>query len=135
MQIGELAQQCGVSVDTVRYYEKQQLLLPTGRSTGGYRQFGQQAKHQLSFIIKAKALGFTLKEIKELLTIKISPDSFECAEVKAMADAKLERIESKIKELQHMHQALTHISGQCCGGNEPATGCSIIDLISRDGSL
>ncbi|PIE40576.1 MAG: Zn(2+)-responsive transcriptional regulator [Gammaproteobacteria bacterium] len=135
MQIGELARQCGVSIDTVRYYEKQQLLLCEGRSAGGYRQFGQQAINQLSFIIKAKALGFTLKEIKELLAIKISPNDFECAEVKAMADAKLESIETKMQELQQMHNALAHISRQCCGGSEPATDCSIIDSLSQEGGL
>lgn len=92
MKIGELARQCQVSLDTVRYYEKQGLLASVDRSEGGYRLFDQEAVERLHFIRKAKDLGFTLKEIQELLDIRVSPESYACGEVKALTDQKRQMI-------------------------------------------
>lgn len=131
MQIGELAKVCDVSLDTVRYYEKQGLIAAIGRSEGGYRLFDQRAIERLSFIKKAKSLGFTLKEIQELLDIKVSPETFACGEVKQLTDSKRAAVEAKIQELEQIRQALQHLSDQCCGGTEPATACSILDALSR----
>lgn len=132
MQIGELAKSCGVSLDTVRYYEKQGLLFSVGRSEGGFRLFDGNALARLRFIKRAKSLGFTLKEIQELLDIKVSPENFECGEVKQLADTKLAGINAKISELMRIKSALQHLSDQCCGGSEPATECSILDALSQN---
>lgn len=132
MKIGELAKQANVSIDTVRYYEKQGLLQAAHRSASGYRQYDSHAFKRLSFILKSKTLGFTLKEIHELLDIKVSPDQYECAEVKDLAEAKLRDIEIKMNELKKMHSALSEISSLCCGGREPATACSILDSLSSN---
>ena len=134
MQIGELASKCGVRIDTVRYYEKQKLLVPSGRTEGGYRIYSSVALRELRFILRAKSLGFTLKEIQELLTLKIDRENQPCSSVKELAEAKLKDIEEKLAELGRMHQALTGITDACCGGKEPATACSILDALDKGDS-
>ena len=131
MQIGELAKRCSVSIDTVRYYEKQGLLRPEGRTPAGYRYYAGESVKCLQFILKAKALGFTLREIQDLLEIRVSPEDYECASVKQMADDKLAKIEQKITELLQIQAALKDVAALCCGGAEPATSCSILDALSH----
>ena len=130
MRIGELAKTCGVSVDTVRYYEKQGLMSSVHRSESGYRSYGHDAVDRLSFIHRAKNLGFTLNEIKELLTVSVSPEDYACSEVKQFTEEKLQQLEEKIRELQRIKYALQTLSDKCCGGDEPATQCSILDALS-----
>lgn len=134
MQIGELASKCGVRIDTVRYYEKQKLLVPSGRTEGGYRIYSEVALRELKFILRAKSLGFTLREIQELLTLKVDRENQPCSSVKDLAEAKLKDIEEKLAELRSMHRALTGITEACCGGDEPATACSILDALDKEGS-
>ncbi len=83
-QIGELAKRCNVTADTLRFYEKNQLIKPAGRSESGYRLYNQQNQNQVSFILKAKDLGLSLDEIRELLEIKLEETEHSCAEVKAI---------------------------------------------------
>ncbi len=134
MQIGELASKCGVRIDTVRYYEKQKLLIPSGRTEGGYRIYSGVALRELRFILRAKSLGFTLKEIQELLTLKIDRENQPCSSVKELAETKIKDIEEKLAELGRIHQALTGITEACCGGEEPATACSILDALDKEDS-
>ncbi|MCG8672544.1 MAG: Zn(2+)-responsive transcriptional regulator [Pseudomonadales bacterium] len=131
MQIGELAKRCSVSIDTVRYYEKQGLLKPEGRTPAGYRYYAGESLKCLQFILKAKSLGFTLREIQDLLQIRVSPEDYECAKVKQMAEDKLTNIEQKIAELKQIQAALKDVAESCYGGTEPATSCSIIDALSN----
>ena len=134
MQIGELASKCGVRIDTVRYYEKQKLLIPSGRTEGGYRIYSDVALRELRFILRAKSLGFTLKEIQELLTLKVDRENQPCSSVKELAETKIKDIEEKLAELGRIHQALKGITDACCGGEEPATACSILDALDKEGS-
>ena len=131
MKIGELAKACDVSVDTVRYYEKQGLLAAMNRSEGGYRLFGQDAMERLRFIRKAQSLGFTLNEIHGLLDLKVSPESAVCGDVKTLTEHKRDLVEAKIRELQVIQQALSDLADSCCGGEAPATECTILDFLSR----
>lgn len=131
MKIGQIAKASGVRIDTLRYYEKEGLIRPSFRTDAGYREYDQSAVQQMQFILKAKALGFSLQEIRELLSLRIDRDHHPCSEVKELAEAKLASIEEKIAELQRMHRALKRISDQCCGGAEPATHCSILDSLER----
>ena len=133
MQIGELASTCGVRIDTVRYYEKQGLLIPSGRTGGGYRIYAGVAQKELKFILRAKSLGFTLREIRELLSLKVDRENQPCSSVKSLAQIKLNDIEKKLTELTRMHRALTDITEACCGGDEPATACSILDALDSEG--
>lgn len=132
MKIGELSQKCGVSVDTIRYYEKEGLVRPTSRSDSGYRFYDEEARRQLDFILKAKSLGFSLHEVSELLSLRIDRENHPCSEVKELADGKLIQIKSKMDELNRIFAALSRISESCCGGDEPAVHCSILDALDQD---
>ncbi|MBE4582685.1 zinc-responsive transcriptional regulator [Vibrio navarrensis] len=126
-QIGELAKRCGVSADTLRFYEKNQLILPAGRSESGYRLYSEENQKQVGFILKAKALGLSLEEIKELLEIKLEATEHSCAEVKAITSAKLALIDDKIAQLSQIRQALKKINDACCGHtDDDASHCSIL---------
>lgn len=126
-QIGELAKRCGVTTDTLRFYEKNQLINPAGRSESGYRLYSDENQKQVSFILKAKDLGLSLEEIKELLEIKLEATEHSCAEVKAITSAKLALIDQKITELSRIRSALKKINDACCGhDNDDASHCSIL---------
>ncbi len=117
MNIGQLARQAGVPIDTVRYYERQQLLPTARRSAGGYRVFGDTDLTRLQFIRRAKALGFTLEEIGELLSLSDQRGQ-DMARVRDTAVHKLTDIERRIAELQRMHGALKELVDACPGHGE-----------------
>ena len=99
-QIGELAKRCQVSTDTLRFYEKNALIAPAGRSESGYRLYNEDNQQQVNFILKAKELGLSLEEIRELLEIKLEATVRSCAEVKAITSSKLAVIDQKIEEFR-----------------------------------
>ncbi|BEI21856.1 Zn(2+)-responsive transcriptional regulator [Vibrio fluvialis] len=126
-QIGELAKRCGVSTDTLRFYEKNALISPAGRSDSGYRLYDEENQKQVSFILKAKELGLSLEEIKELLEIRLEATEHSCAEVKSITSAKLALIDEKIAELTRIRSALKKINDACCGHrDDDASHCSIL---------
>ncbi|KGY07268.1 Zn(2+)-responsive transcriptional regulator [Vibrio sinaloensis] len=132
-QIGELAKRCGVTADTLRFYEKNQLINPAGRSESGYRLYNEENQRQVSFILKAKDLGLSLDEIKELLEIKLEATEHSCAEVKAITTAKLRLIDEKIRELTRIRSALRKINDACCGHvDDDASHCSILGALTDD---
>lgn len=128
-RIGELAQHCEVTADTVRFYEKSGLLSPASRNEAGYRLYSDTDLAKVLFIRRAKSTGFTLQEISELLSIRVDPQHFTCGEVKAIADDKIADLEQRILELKRFQKSLKDLSEKCCGGEESATGCSILDAL------
>lgn len=103
--IGQLAADAGVGADTVRFYEKQGLLAKPSRSPSGYRLYGEAALRRLRFIRKAQTLGFSLDEIKRILSLRgQGPETCEC--VISMAEASLEEVETKLRELQAFRDGL-----------------------------
>jgi MerR family transcriptional regulator, Zn(II)-responsive regulator of zntA len=128
-RIGELAAQCDIKADTLRFYEKHGLLAPSSRSDAGYRLYNDHDKARLSFIIRAKAVGFTLNEIAELLSIELDKSNWACADVKGMVDSKLVQVQAKIQELSHFANSLQSLSNACCGGPESAEHCSILEAL------
>jgi MerR family copper efflux transcriptional regulator len=114
MNIGQLARQAGVPIDTVRYYERQHLLPTAQRSAGGYRVFSNSDLTRLQFIRRAKALGFSLDEIGELLGLSDQRGQ-DMAQVRDSAVQKLGDIEQRIDELQRMHAALKQLVDACPG--------------------
>ncbi|WP_313340882.1 heavy metal-responsive transcriptional regulator [Stenotrophomonas sp.] len=114
MNIGQLARQAGVPIDTVRYYERQHLLPTAHRSAGGYRVFSNSDLTRLQFIRRAKALGFRLEEIGELLGLSDQRGQ-DMAQVRDSAVHKLHDIEQRIDELQRMHGALKQLVDACPG--------------------
>jgi len=130
LTIGQVAEQSGVGVETVRFYEREGLLEAPARKASGYRQFDQQVVGRIQFIRRAKELGFTLKEIKELLQLKLAP-STNCAEVKGRAEDKIADIETRIDSLTRMKRALVKLT-KACSGNGPTTQCPILDALEPE---
>src|SRR6516225_5928320 len=99
-KIGQVAQQTGLSIDTIRFYEKQGLLRRSPRTEGGFRLFGATEIETLRFVRKAQELGFSLSEIRELLILQADHVP-ACSHVKKILDQKLAAVEQMIKELQN----------------------------------
>ena len=125
--IGQLAQRAGVGIETVRFYEREGLLEEPSRKPSGYRQYDDAVVDRLRFIKRAKELGFTLKNIKELLSLQLDPTS-SCADVKSQAQAKIDDIEDKIRTLKRMKRALVKLTNEC-SGQGATTQCPILDAV------
>ena len=113
LTIGQVASRAGVGIDTVRFYEREGLLPKPARTASGYRQFDKAIVVRLQFIQRAKDLGFTLGEIKELLALRVDPGT-ACDDVKARAETKIADIEEKIRSLQRIKKALVRLTRECC---------------------
>lgn len=124
LSIGEVARQAGVGVETVRFYERQGLIEEPERKASGYRQYDGEAVDLLRFIRRAKELGFTLREIKGLLALRLDASSTR-AEVRQQAKAKVADIEARIADLQRMRDALQKLIKKC-HGDGATTGCPIL---------
>lgn len=131
MKIGELAKHLQVSTDTLRYYESHGLLAPSGRTANGYRMYDNAQLLQMRFIIRAKQVGFSLSEIKELLAIKIQKQQRSCEEVKRLTEQKRDLVKAKIAELQRFERSLSILVNKCCGGKESAVECSILTTLEE----
>src|SRR3954453_4804764 len=99
MTIGQVARRAGVGVETVRFYEREGLLEEPARRASGYRQYPEDAVARLLLIRRAKELGFTLREIKDLLALRIDPGATR-ADVRKRAEAKIADIEARVRYLQ-----------------------------------
>ncbi|MBI3821318.1 MAG: MerR family DNA-binding protein [Planctomycetes bacterium] len=130
LTIGQVARSAGVGVETVRFYERQGLLQEPARKESGYRQFTPDVVARLRFIKRAKELGFTLKEIKELLALRVDPET-TCAEVRERARAKIAGVETKIVELQRIKKALGKLTTSCRGSG-PTSECPILDALDKE---
>lgn len=133
LRIGQLAEQAGVGVETVRFYERKGLLEEPERRPSGYREYPPAAVQRIRFIRRAKELGFSLKEISELLSLRVSPDS-TCADVRSRARAKVAEIDEKLVSLTKMKIALERLAGRC-RGKGPTEGCPILAEIDGEGVL
>ena len=130
LTIGQLAQHAGVGVETVRFYEREGLISEPPRRPSGYRDYPPETVTRIVFIRRAKELGFSLKEISELLELRVRPRR-NCAHVKQRADAKITDIDAKIGSLRRMRRALKSLA-KACEERTPTTECPI--LASLDGS-
>ncbi len=129
-RIGEMAARCGLKTDTLRFYEKSGLLVPSARNAAGYRLYNKADEAKLNFILRAKSVGFSLDEITELLSIQLDSAEHSCAEPKLITDTKLAQVEAKIKELEIFRTSLQKLSESCCGGAESASHCSILEALA-----
>ena len=130
LTIGRLAQEGGVNLETIRYYERQGLLPKPPRTTGGYRIFPKDAARRLRFIKRAQQLGFSLNEIRELLSLRMKPGT-ERADIRARAEAKITDIEQKIQTLQAMEKTLRRLADRCDGCG-PLVECPILESLERN---
>lgn len=127
LTISQVARCTGVGVETVRFYERRRLLALPNRTASGYRQYEEDAVWRLRFIRRAKELGFTLKEIKELLSLRLDAAS-TCADVRSQAKAKIADIEEKIGTLQSMKEVLVKLV-KACHGRGKANYCPILEAL------
>ena len=130
LSIGQVAKQAGVGVDTIRFYEKQSLLGKPSRTPGGYRTYDESTIRVLQFILHAKHLGFTLREIKQLLRLQRGTQSTR-ADFRALAREKLADIQTKINALEKMRGALLPLVARCDGVG-PLEGCPIVEALTAD---
>src|ERR1700719_5362939 len=126
--IGQLARQGGVGIDTVRYYERNGLLDPRARLASGYPRYGDIELARLRFIRRAQVLGFTLKEIKQLLALSAQRD---VGRVKRSAQAKLVDVEARIAALVRMRDGLETLI-EACPGHGRAADCPILRALTED---
>ena len=112
LKIGQLAQASGVSIETIRYYERERLLTPAGRWESGYRQYDESAVRRLQFIRQSKEMGFSLGQVRELLRLWFDTES-RCEHVRALASSKVAEIEDKLTVLQSMRRTLKKVLREC----------------------
>jgi Hg(II)-responsive transcriptional regulator len=125
---GQLAREAGVKVETLRFYERRGLLPPPPRRASGYREYPAEAIDLVRFIQRAQALGFSLREIKELLALREVPRA-TCGDVVLLARRKADEIDAKIRDLRSIHAALTRLL-EDCSGMAPITRCPIIESLA-----
>lgn len=126
-KIGEVARRADVNKETVRYYEKRDLIPKPDRRRSGYRIFTQRHIDQIKFIKRAQELGFTLSEIKELLELRLDGNT-TCSEVRTEAQNKYRDVISKIKDLQRIRDTLLDLIDSC-DEEGPKGDCPILDAL------
>ncbi|MDX0190406.1 MerR family DNA-binding protein [Sinorhizobium meliloti] len=129
MQRAELARQTGCNLETVRYYEKVGLLPEPPRTTAGYRSYDTTHERRLRFVLRARELGFSLDEIRELLRLVDERDR-PCADASAIAAAHLDDVRAKIADLKRMERVLKDVVGQCAGSTRPE--CPLIEALFQN---
>jgi len=131
LTIGHLAKQAGVNLETVRYYERRGLLPRPPRSASGYCLFPSDAAQRLRFIRRAQQLGFSLKEIRELLSLRVSRTTTS-RDIRARAESKIADIEAKIRSLDSMKKTLRKLTN-VCDACVPVAECPILESLDREG--
>lgn len=130
MNIGEAADRSGVPPKTIRYYEEIGLIRSSGRSPNGYRDFVAADVHKLSFLQRARSLGFTIKDCRALLSLYEDRER-SSADVKALAEAHLAEIVRKIEALESLRVVLAELVEGCAGDHRP--DCPILADLAGDG--
>lgn len=129
LRIGQLAKMASVNVQTVRYYERRNLLQPTDRKASGYRVYGDEALRRLRFIKNAQALGFTLREVSDLLNLRVSSVA-RCGTIQVKAQVKLRQVEAKARDLRALARALQSLIRTCQAG-QPTDHCPILQRLDK----
>lgn len=128
--IGKLATLAEVSRDTLRYYEREGLVTPNGKSAGGYRLYEKDSVRRIHFIKQAQHCGFTLAEIRELLALR-GRDTACCGDVRGRAIEKKLQLETKIRTLKAMSKALDGLIADCDEETHPVKECPILEALEH----
>ncbi len=123
---GELAKRSGCNLESIRYYENIGLLKPPERTASGHRLYSPGDQARLGFILRGRDLGFSIEELKSLLSLVDSHD-YSCGEVLDMTRDHLASVRQKITDLKKLERTLADVSAQCEGGDVPE--CPIIDAL------
>ncbi len=132
LTVGVLAKESNINLETVRYYERIGLMPKPKRRESGYRFYGEDDVARLSFIVRAKELGFTLKEIRELLAMRIDSDT-KCADMKSLAERKILDIETRINDLRRISEHLQALVEQCTDGDLSLEECPVVKALAPSG--
>lgn len=130
LTVGSVAKLADVLPTTVRFYERAGVVRPVSRTAANYRVYPADAVARIRFTRRAQALGFTLREVKELLALR-SEGARSCAPVRTAANAKIADIQNRIRSLQRMSRALTRLEEEC-DQHTPATGCPLLEYLEND---
>ena len=130
MQIGMVAKQCGIGVETVRYYERQGLISEPLRSESGYRQYSEIVLKQIKFVQFSKSVGFSLRDIRELLKLRSNPGE-ACQKARNKLLDKVDEIQQKITTLEKMKATLIPFIDQC-QANGKLSECSVLQTFEND---
>lgn len=134
LTISQAAKEAGVHIETIRYYERRGLLPSPPRTNSGYRMLSVETVHDIRFIKRAQDLGFTLEEIKMLLSIYKAEDYFPIAEMHHFATEKISQIEEKIEQLNRFKSILKFVSQRPFSGRTPSKNdCPIIQNLTNGG--
>ena len=128
LTVGKLARAAGVGVETIRFYEKRGLVQQPARRDGGYRVYHPDDISRIRFIKNAQALGFTLKEIAELIELEQDTRS-QCSDLQIRADEKIRLIDDKIAELTRMRDELVQLSSSCAS-DQPLSKCKLMNCLA-----
>jgi len=129
LPIGELSRRCGVNIETIRYYERINVLPAPPRTANGRRVYGPAETRTLAFIRRSRELGFTLDEVRTLLALSAESGQGTCAEVNELATGHLAEVRAKIDDLKAMEHVLADAVRRCNAGEAP--GCPLIDTLWR----
>ncbi len=130
LTIGELAKHARVNLETIRYYERQELLPKPPRLQSGYRAFPEESVRRIRFIKQAQELGFSLKEIKELLSLQTEPH-LSGANVRKRVEAKITDVEDKMKTLRAIKKGLVQLKATC-NGESSIGDCPILKSLNSE---
>jgi len=131
MRIGEVAAHAGVNIDTVRFYERKGILpKPRREIPSGYRMYSEDTPRRIRFVKRAQVLGFTLKEIRELLSLRARPGA-RCADVLSRARTKIRDVDEKVRALEAIRRALSKLASECSGRGE-VSECPILDALEEE---
>lgn len=125
LTIGKIAELSDLTSDAIRYYEKEGLIAPAQKSDAGYRLYNETALRRLHFIRQARQCGFSLSEIRELLSLQTSPASC-CSDVRKLAIRKKLQLEAKIRDMKTMSAILDSLITNCTADTQPVDACSIL---------
>lgn len=128
LRTAEVAEQAGVNIETLRFYERKGILPEPPRRPSGYREYPPETVERVRFIKRAQELGFSLREVQDLLDLR-QMERVKAGRVRKVAEAKLEEIEHKIRDLEAMRQSLSELLC-ACDGQKPITSCPIIESLS-----
>jgi MerR family mercuric resistance operon transcriptional regulator len=124
--IGELSRLTGVNIETIRYYERIEMLTPSPRTASGRRIYGSRQARILAFIRRSRELGFSLDEIRALLRLG-GPEKASCREVREIAAHHLEDIRAKLDDLKKLERLLSKTVARCSGKTAP--DCPVLDIL------
>jgi MerR family copper efflux transcriptional regulator len=131
LTIGSAARAADVNVETIRFYERKGLIPQPPKPRDGYRLYAPDTVERIRFIRKAQEIGFSLREIEELLSLRAHPET-DCAEVRARAAAKIVEVDRKIAELKRVRAALQKVSASC-PGHGALSACTILEALQTSG--